>query len=57
MHIIAAKAIAFREALNPNFKNYANSIISNAKELANELMNMDYNLITGGTDTHVILLT
>ena len=56
MHIIAAKAIAFREALNPNFKNYANRIISNAKALANELMNMDYNLITGGTDTHVILI-
>ena len=56
MHIIAAKAIAFREALNPNFKNYANSIISNAKALANELINMDYNLITGGTDTHVILI-
>ena len=56
MHIIAAKAIAFREALNPNFKDYANSIISNAKILANELMNMDYNLITGGTDTHVILI-
>ena len=56
MHIIAAKAIAFREALNPNFKNYANGIISNAKALANELMNMDYNLITGGTDTHVILI-
>lgn len=56
MHIIAAKAIAFHEALNPNFKNYANNIISNAKELGNELMNMDYNLITGGTDTHVILI-
>ncbi len=56
MHIIAAKAIAFREALNPNFKNYANSIISNAKALANELTNMGYNLITGGTDTHVILI-
>ncbi len=56
MHIIAAKAIAFSEALNPNFKNYANRIISNAKALANELMNMDYNLITGGTDTHVILI-
>jgi len=56
MHIIAAKAIAFREALNPKFKNYANSIISNAKALANELINMDYNLITGGTDTHVILI-
>ena len=56
MHIIAAKAIAFREALNPNFKNYASSIISNAKALASELINMDYNLITGGTDTHVILI-
>ena len=56
MHIIAAKAIAFREALNPNFKNYANNIIFNAKALANELINMDYNLITGGTDTHVILI-
>ena len=56
MHIIAAKAIAFNEALNPNFKKYANSIIFNAKALANELMNMDYNLITGGTDTHVILI-
>ena len=56
MHIIAAKAIAFREACNPNFKNYAKNIISNAKALASELMNRDYNLITGGTDTHVILI-
>ena len=56
MHIIAAKAIAFREALNPNFKQYANSIVLNAKTMAEELMNMDYNLITGGTDTHVILI-
>ena len=56
MHIIAAKAIAFREACNPNFKSYAKNIISNAKALASELMNRDYNLITGGTDTHVILI-
>ncbi len=56
MHIIAAKAIAFREACNPNFKNYAKNIILNAKALGSELMNMDYNLITGGTDTHVILI-
>ena len=56
MHIIAAKAIAFREALNPNFKQYANSIVLNAKTMAKELINMDYNLITGGTDTHVILI-
>ena len=56
MHIIAAKAIAFRESLNPDFKQYANSIIFNAKALAGELINMDYNLITGGTDTHVMLI-
>ena len=56
MHIIAAKAIAFREALNPDFKQYANSIILNSKALAGELINMDYNLITGGTDTHVMLI-
>ena len=56
MHIIAAKAIAFRESLNPDFKQYANSIILNAKTLAGELIKMDYNLITGGTDTHVILI-
>ena len=56
MHIIAAKAIAFREALNPDFKQYANSIILNAKALAGELINMGYNLITGGTDTHVMLI-
>ena len=56
MHIIAAKAIAFREALNPDFKQYAKSIILNAKALAGELINMGYNLITGGTDTHVMLI-
>ena len=56
MHIIAAKAIAFGEALKPNFIKYAKSIISNAKTMAEELMIMDYNLITDGTDTHVILI-
>ena len=56
MHVIAAKAIAFGEALKPNFIAYAQSIISNAKIMAEELMNMDYKLITGGTDTHVILI-
>ena len=56
MHIIAAKAIAFREALNPAFKAYANSIIQNAKTMAEELKSLDYNLITGGTDTHVVLI-
>ena len=56
MHVIAAKAIAFGEALKPNFIAYAQSIISNAKIMAEELINMDYKLITGGTDTHVILI-
>ncbi len=56
MHVIAAKAIAFGEALKPNFISYAQSIISNAKIMAEELMNMDYKLISGGTDTHVILI-
>tara|TARA_B100000131_G_scaffold24616_1_gene23625 strand:- start:574 stop:1881 length:1308 start_codon:yes stop_codon:yes gene_type:complete len=56
MHVIAAKAIAFGEALKPNFITYAQSIIYNAKIMAEELMNMDYKLITGGTDTHVILI-
>ncbi len=56
MHIIAAKAIAFGEALKPNFAIYAQSIISNAKVMAEELMIMDYKLITDGTDTHVMLI-
>ena len=56
MHIIAAKALAFREALNPSFKVYAQNIIDNSKAMANELLNKDYKLISGGTDTHVILI-
>ena len=56
MHIIAAKALAFREALDPSFKVYAQNIIDNSKAMANELLNKDYKLISGGTDTHVILI-
>ena len=56
MHIIAAKAIAFKEALDPQFKLYADSIIQNAKSMAQELNSLDYRIITGGTDTHVILI-
>ena len=56
MHIIAAKALAFREALNPSFKVYAQNIIDNSKAMANELLSKDYKLISGGTDTHVILI-
>ena len=56
MHIIAAKALAFGEALDPNFKVYAQNIIDNAKTMSNELLSKDYRLISGGTDTHVILI-
>jgi len=56
MHIIAAKALAFGEALDPNFKVYAQNIVDNAKTMSNELLSKDYRLISGGTDTHVILI-
>ena len=55
MHIISAKAIAFGEAMKDEFKVYANKIVENAKLMAQEFMNMDYDIISGGTDTHVIL--
>lgn len=56
MHIIAAKAVAFGEALKPSFKVYAKQIITNAVVLAEELMKRDYHLISGGTDTHLMLI-
>tara|TARA_A100001234_G_C12523190_1_gene341171 strand:- start:249 stop:839 length:591 start_codon:yes stop_codon:yes gene_type:complete len=55
MHIISAKAIAFGEAMKDEFKVYANKIVENAKLMAQEFINMDYDIISGGTDTHVIL--
>lgn len=55
-HVIAAKAVAFQEALQPEFKNYANQIVKNAKCLAEELMKNGYKLASGGTDTHLILV-
>ena len=56
MHIIAAKAIAFKEALQPDFKVYAQQVIDNAKAMSQVLLSKDYNLISGGTDTHVVLI-
>lgn len=56
MHIIAAKAVAFGEALRPTFKSYARQIISNAKALAEELLSRDFQLVSGGTDNHLILI-
>tara|TARA_X000000368_G_scaffold103187_1_gene79752 strand:+ start:10648 stop:11934 length:1287 start_codon:yes stop_codon:yes gene_type:complete len=56
MHIIAAKAVAFKEALSPDFKIYIKQVLNNAKCLAEEFKNRGYNLISGGTDTHLVLL-
>ncbi|MDP6500142.1 MAG: serine hydroxymethyltransferase [Candidatus Marinimicrobia bacterium] len=56
MHIIAAKAVAFGEALQPSFKEYTNQIVKNAQTLADVFLNKDYQLVSGGTDTHVILI-
>jgi len=56
MHIIAAKAVAFKEALEPSFKEYQKKIVENAKVLAEELLSLDYHLVSGGTDNHLILM-
>ena len=56
MHVIAAKAVAFGEALRPEFKVYAKQVISNAQALADELMKGGLDIVTGGTDTHVMLV-
>ena len=55
MHTIAAKAIAFGEALQPEFKDYAEQIVKNAKKLAEELQKRGFKLVTGGTSNHLIL--
>ena len=56
VHVIAAKAVAFHEALQPEFKQYAAQVVKNAKVLAATLADEGYRVISGGTDTHVILL-
>jgi glycine hydroxymethyltransferase len=56
MHIIAAKAVAFGEALQPSFKEYTTQIVKNAQTLADAFLSKDYHLVSGGTDTHVILI-
>ena len=56
MHIIAAKAAAFGEALKPEFKTYSAQIIKNAKALAEEFIKRGYRLVTGGTDNHLMLI-
>lgn len=56
MHVVAAKAVAFREALQPEFKTYAAQILKNTKRLSEELLKRDFQLITGGSDNHLILI-
>ncbi|RJP59791.1 MAG: serine hydroxymethyltransferase [Deltaproteobacteria bacterium] len=56
MHIIAAKAVAFKEALSPEFKDYQRQILSNASTLAEELQKRGYELVADGTDTHLVLM-
>jgi glycine hydroxymethyltransferase len=56
VHIIAAKAVAFREALQPDFRNYAAQIVANAKVLAETLAGEGYRVVSGGTDTHLMLV-
>ncbi|MFH1894222.1 MAG: serine hydroxymethyltransferase [Candidatus Zixiibacteriota bacterium] len=57
MHVIAAKAVAFHEALQPGFKAYQQQIIKNAAAMANEFVKLGQRVVTGGTDTHLMLLS
>ena len=56
MHIIAAKAVAFKQALTDNFKNYCKQVVKNSKAIASEMNELGYNLVSGGTDTHLVLV-
>src|SRR3546814_5989376 len=55
-HVIAAKAVAFGEALHPAFADYANRVVENAQVLAASLERQGYTIVSGGTDTHVVLV-
>ena len=56
MHIICAKAVAFKEALDSSFKDYCQQVVSNAKFLSSKLIELDYKIVSGGTDTHIVLI-
>ena len=56
MHVIAAKAVSFKEALDPSFKDYAKRVIDNAQALAEGLVKRGFNLVSGGTDNHLMLV-
>jgi glycine hydroxymethyltransferase len=55
-HVIAAKAVAFKEALEPGFKRYARQVVANARALAASLMAADFHVVSGGTDNHLMLV-
>jgi glycine hydroxymethyltransferase len=56
MHVIAAKAVAFKEALDEEFKKYSEQVIKNAKAFANKLISLNFKVISGGTDNHLMLV-
>ncbi len=56
MHVIAAKAVAFKEAMTEEFKNYARQVVQNARTLAEELAREGFDIVSGGTDSHIVLV-
>jgi glycine hydroxymethyltransferase len=56
MHVIAGKAVAFQEALQPSFRTYASQVIANARTLAHELQRQGFRIVSGGTDNHLLLV-
>ena len=55
-HVIASKAVAFKEALDPSFKDYQQKVLDNAKALSDELIKLGFKVVSGGTDNHIVLL-
>jgi glycine hydroxymethyltransferase len=56
MHVIAAKAVAFKEALEPSFKDYQTQVVKNAKAMAKTLIERGYKVVSGGTENHLMLI-
>lgn len=56
MHVIAAKAVAFQEAMQPDFRLYQRAVVANARALGDELVSLGIRLVTGGTDNHIVLV-
>ena len=56
MHVIAAKAVCFKEALDPSFKIYTKQVVNNARSLSEKLIQNNFKIFSGGTDTHLMLV-